>query len=231
MGYRVAYTSLFLFVFLAGAEFATLLRAADTTADKSLATNNTENKATTADAGSANNAENTKSIVTSSTTAKPKSSKDSAASDQAAREKIWNSAEMLRARAWVDEYLSVTKEYTPEQKAEYKKHLAMLTAPQMELWLMRYKHDRVAAKKQETSSRTARSAAISRDQAEIKQNQKSLRDIEKGENTAAANEEKRLKSEQTFARSMYKQKQRESSRMLEEYSSGGFGWGFGGGFR
>ena len=153
------------------------------------------------------------------------------AKEQAARNKIWNSQEMKKARAWVDDYLRVTNKYTPEQKASYKKHLASLTAPQMEMWLMRFEHDQDVAKRRESGFQAARNAGLARDEAAIKQNQKELSDIEKGENTAAADEEKRLKSEQTFARSMYKQKQREATRMLEEYSSGGFGWGFGMGMR
>lgn len=153
------------------------------------------------------------------------------AKEREERDKIWNSPEMKKARAWVDDYLRVTNKYTPEQKAEYKKHLALLTAPQMEMWLMRFEHDQDAAKRRESGFQAARNAGLARDEAAIKQNQKELSDIEKGENTAAADEEKRLKSEQTFARSMYKQKQREATRMLEEYSSGGFGWGFGMGMR
>ena len=102
---------------------------------------------------------------------------------------------MQKARAWVDDYLRVTNKYTPEQKAEYKKHLASLTAPQMEMWLMRFEHDQSAAKKRESAFQAGRKAQLDRDQAAIKQNQKSLSDIEKGENTAAADEEKRLKSE------------------------------------
>ena len=95
---------------------------------------------------------------------------------------------------------------------------------------MRFEHDQDVAKRRESGFQAARNAGLARDEAAIKQNQKELSDIEKGENTAAADEEKRLKSEQTFSRSMYKQKQREATRMLEEYSSGGFGWGFGMGF-
>ena len=153
------------------------------------------------------------------------------AKEREKRDKIWNSPEMKKARAWVDDYLRVTNKYTPEQKAEYKKHLALLTAPQMEMWLMRFEHDQDVAKRRESGFQAARNAGLARDEAAIKQNRKELSDIEKGENTAAADEEKRLKSEQTFARSMYKQKQREATRMLEEYSSGGFGWGFGMGMR
>ena len=161
----------------------------------------------------------------------PSAKRAAVAQEKAARDKIWNSPEMKRARAWVDDYLRVTNKYTPEQKAAYKKHLALLTAPQMEMWLVRFEHDQNVAKRKESGFQSARNAGLARDEAAIKQNRKELSDIEKGENTAAADEEKRLKSEQTFARSMYKQKQREATQMLEEYSSGGFGWGFGMGMR
>ncbi len=205
---RVAATHFLFVVLLTQVGFAALLRAAEMPTDKQSATTSS-----------------TKSVL------KKTDDKSVAAKDRAAKDKIWNSPDMLKARAWVDDYFRVIKKYTPEQKAEYKKHLASLTAPQMEMWLMRFNHDRLDAKKSEAGAQKARDARLARGQAEIKQNQKSLRDIEKGENTAAANEEKRLKSEQTFARSMYRQKQRESARMLEEYSSGGFGWGFGMGMR
>ena len=161
----------------------------------------------------------------------PQGGQIESAKEREERDKIWNSPEMKKARAWVDDYLRVTNKYTPEQKEEYKKHLALLTVPQMEMWLMRFEHDQAVAKRKESGFQAARNAGLARDEAAIKQNQKELSDIEKGENTAAADEEKRLKSEQTFARSMYKQKQREATRMLEEYSSGGFGWGFGMGMR
>ncbi|MDE0939572.1 MAG: hypothetical protein OSA43_06415 [Pirellulales bacterium] len=208
MGKRVAAIHFLFVVVLTQVGFVALLQAEEMPTDRQPATTS-----------------GTKSVL------KKNDDKSDAANDRAAKDKIWNSADMLKARTWVDDYFRVTKKYTPEQKAEYKKHLASLTAPQMEMWLMRFDHDRLEAKKSEAGAQTARDARLARDHAELKQNQKSLRDIEKGENTAAANEEKRLKSEQTFARSMYRQKQRESSRMLEEYSSGGFGGGFGMGMR
>ena len=63
----------------------------------------------------------------------------------------------------------------------------------------------------------------------IEQNRRVLQNINQGENAAAAREQKVIDKDQEFARSLYKQKQRESAEFLMEYSSG-FGWGFGGGF-
>jgi hypothetical protein len=151
-------------------------------------------------------------------------------SAQTDREKIWNSPEMLRARAWLEEYFRVTKKYTPEQKQEYRQHLEAMTGPQMEMWLMRFQQDRNMAQGQERAEDQSRNAALARGKAYRQQQQKSLNDINAGENKAAAREEKTLNQEQQFARSMYKQKQEESTAMLMEYSSGGFGWGFGMGF-
>ena len=86
------------------------------------------------------------------------------------------------------------------------------------------------AQGQERAEDQSRNAALARGKAYRQQQQKSLNDINAGENKAAAREEKTLNQEQQFARSMYKQKQEESTAMLMEYSSGGFGWGFGMGF-
>jgi hypothetical protein len=145
------------------------------------------------------------------------------------RGKIWNSPEMLRARAWLEEYFRVTRKYTPEQKQEYRQHLQEMTAPQMEMWLMRFQQDRQAAQKDNRAEQQVRGAAVSQDLGVIQQNRRVLQNINQGENAAAAREQKVINKDQQFARSMYKQKQRESAEMMMEYSSG-FGWGFGGGF-
>ena len=223
MGYRLAHVHrnflLILFTMWCSSTFCGVLQGADTASEKTSAAKAPQPQVSTKPAQAAGK--------------HPSPSGGMAAADTAReeRDKIWNSPEMKKARAWVDDYLRVTNKYTPEQKAAYKKHLASLTAPQMEMWLMRFEHDQDVAKRRESGFQAARNAGLARDEAAIKQNQKELSDIEKGENTAAADEEKRLKSEQTFARSMYKQKQREATQMLEEYSSGGFGWGFGMGMR
>ena len=126
MGKRVAAIHFLFVVVLTQVGFVAMLRAEEMPTDQQPATTS-----------------GTKSVL------KKNDDKSDAANDRAAKDKIWNSADMLKARTWVDDYFRVTKKYTPEQKAEYKKHLASLTAPQLEMWLMRFDHDRLEAKKSE----------------------------------------------------------------------------------
>ncbi|MEK6247013.1 MAG: hypothetical protein N2C12_02470, partial [Planctomycetales bacterium] len=62
------------------------------------------------------------------------------------REKVWNSADMLRARAWLEDYFKFSAKYTPKQAQEYRDHLKDMTAKQMELWLMKFDHDQQMSK-------------------------------------------------------------------------------------
>ena len=150
---------------------------------------------------------------------------------QSDREKIWTSPEMLRARAWLEEYFRVSKKYTPEQKKEYRKHLESMTAPQMEIWLMQFEQERQAASKKNEAENQNRAVRTKRGLAEIRKQQNTLKDIETGLHKQAAQEEKTINQDRQFARSMYKQQQEEAAQAQMEYSSGGFGWGgCGGGF-
>jgi hypothetical protein len=62
------------------------------------------------------------------------------ASMEAERERIWNSPDMLRARAWLQDYCSKSAKVTPEQGRKYMQELANLTPSQMELWLLKHDH-------------------------------------------------------------------------------------------
>jgi hypothetical protein len=62
------------------------------------------------------------------------------ASLEAERERIWNSPDMLRARAWLQDYCSKSTKVTPEQGRKYMQELANLTPSQMELWLLKHDH-------------------------------------------------------------------------------------------
>jgi hypothetical protein len=62
------------------------------------------------------------------------------ASLEAERERIWNSPDMLRARAWLQDYCSKSAKITPEQGRKYMQELANLTPSQMELWLLKHDH-------------------------------------------------------------------------------------------
>jgi hypothetical protein len=134
-----------------------------------------------------------------------------ASSNEAQREKIWNSADMLHARAWLEDYFRVSKKYTPEQAQEYRKHLKNLNAKQMELWLMKFDHERDTVHKQQAMWDHQRSMNVARDLAAIRHTHTTLNDINRQENVAAAQDQQKLQAQQGFSERMYRQRQAEQS--------------------
>jgi len=57
---------------------------------------------------------------------------------QAEREEIWNSPDMLRARAWLKDYCSKSAKVTPEMAKQYESELANMSPNQMRLYLMKF---------------------------------------------------------------------------------------------
>src|SRR5688500_4065157 len=55
----------------------------------------------------------------------------------AQREQIWNSPNMLRARAWLQEYCSKSARVTPEEAKQQMAELENMTPAQMKLWLLK----------------------------------------------------------------------------------------------
>ena len=130
----------------------------------------------------------------------------------AEREKIWNSADMLHARAWMEDYFSVSKKYTPEQAAEYRKHLKAMSPKQMEIWLMKFDHDRERAHQQAAFEQHTRDIQVAHDLATLRQSQKTLNDVNKQENQAAAQANQRIQKMRQTSKEMYLQKEAQQNR-------------------
>lgn len=60
----------------------------------------------------------------------------------AEREKIWNSREMLEARAHLDLYFKRSAKITPEQAEEYMTDLKAKSPEQMQIWLIQHQEQR-----------------------------------------------------------------------------------------
>jgi hypothetical protein len=151
---------------------------------------------------------------TSPETARAADAKD----DDAAREKIWNSPEMLHARAWLESYFRVAKAYPPEKAAAYRKALENMSAPEMELWLMKFEHDRAMARTQEAAFEQQRQAAIARDEGQLAQQRQALKNVNRDENRAASAAEKVITDERQEAERNYRQNAAEQSRLVDEYN-------------
>ena len=137
-------------------------------------------------------------------------------SEEAEREKIWNSADMLRARAWMEDYFRVSKKYTPEQADEYRAHFKAMTAKQMEIWLMKFDHDRQMAHQQAAFDQNTRHIQVAHDLATLRQSQKTLDDVNKQENQVAAEADKRIEQQRQAATEMNRQRQAEQSQTLRD---------------
>lgn len=175
------------------------------------------------------------------------------------RNAIWNSPEMLRARAWVTDYCTNSKKMSPSEAKEYMTELENLSPKQMKLWLLQYEHQQELYVQKESAQQVAHRAAMAHasavhpsatapDPAAMRmwqmQHQASLNQamaadratqqaygaIEKEETQAANQEQSQLNAEQQFSREMQESKQADLNNPYPIYGGyGGYWGGYGGG--
>jgi len=118
-------------------------------------------------------------------TAKPKSD----AAMQAERDEIWNSADMLRARAWLKDYCSRSAKVTPEMAKQYENELANMTPNQMRLWLMKFDEEEQQRQQQYAMFQQSNTDGLKRAMAAHRQTQQGYAAANQAETAAATNEE------------------------------------------
>jgi hypothetical protein len=133
------------------------------------------------------------------------------------RQQVWNSPEMLRARAWLAEYSKNTESLGEAETAKRMSTLANMTPDEMKLFTIRHEHEYQQQKKQaaaiqklhETALQQATAAAEAQKwwyqnvhKAELQQAvavnkgaQQSLADISSEENAAAGQAESEINTE------------------------------------
>ena len=105
----------------------------------------------------------------------------------AERAAIWNSPNMLRARAWLQEYCSTSAKVKPGEGEQYMNELQNMSAVQMKLWLMKFDEEEDRNKQQRAFYQQAQKTALGQAKAADQATQKSYSAIE-SEETGAANE-------------------------------------------
>src|SRR3990172_5527031 len=88
------------------------------------------------------------------------STSTSEASLDAERAQIWNSPNMLRARAWLQDYCSTSAKVTPEDAQKFMSELQNMTPVQMKLWLMKFDEEEDQKAQQRALWSQAHSAAL-----------------------------------------------------------------------
>jgi hypothetical protein len=147
----------------------------------------------------------------------------SAAATNAEREQIWNSPNMLRARAWLQEYCARSAKYTPEEKQQYMTELQNLSPMQMKLWLLKFDQEEESRQQQYSFWEQAHNAALSRAMAAEQATQKSYSVINREENQAAAGDQQQLNQQAADVQSNEQTKQLEGSGPYGPFGANGYG--------
>jgi hypothetical protein len=146
----------------------------------------------------------------------------SSAQMDAEREQIWNSPNMLRARAWMQDYFSKSVKVSPEQAKEYLKELQNLTPAQMRLWLLKFDHEEEQRQQQQQLWQQAHATALSRAMAVNEATQQAYSAINRGETQAAGVAQQELNEERQAQQNIAEAKQLEP---VGPYGPLGYGYG------
>jgi hypothetical protein len=153
----------------------------------------------------------------------------------AERAKIWESPQMLRARAWVKDYCAHSAKVTPEEAKEYEAELANLSPKQMKLWLLKFQHEEEMIQQQQAMFNSSRQADVQQAMAVHKQMKQAYANVNADANQAAKTAEDSITQQQEFAQEDGLQKNADrdaaATDMLTQpyFGYGGYGgYGFGG---
>ena len=150
------------------------------------------------------------------------------AAQDAERAKIWESPQMLRARAWVKDYCAHSAKITPAEAKEYEAELANLSPKQMKLWLLKFQHEEEMIQQQQQMFNNSRQADVNQAMALHKQMKKSYADINADETAAAQTAEGSIKQQQEFAQENSLQKTADQDAADTSLETAPFWGGYGG---
>ena len=136
---------------------------------------------------------------------------------------VWNSPNMLRARAWLQEYCATSKNCKPGDADKYMAELENMSATQMKLWLMKFDEEEDQKKQQRDFYQQAQATVMKQAKATDRATQKSYGEIE-SEETASANQEQSQIEEQE-----QNEQQNQDDKQMGPYTRYGQGYYPGGG--
>lgn len=146
---------------------------------------------------------------------------------QAEREQIWDSPDMLRARAWLKDYCSKSAKVTPEMAKQYETELTNMTPNQMRLWLMKFDEQEQQRQQQWADFQHYNAAGLQQAAGYRRQTQQAYAAINQESTAAAQNAQQQMNEQQEAEQTT------QENRML--YNSGPYDypynvgpWGYGG---
>jgi hypothetical protein len=113
--------------------------------------------------------------------------------------KIWNSPNMLRARAWLYDRISKSAKITPAEGEHYIKVLENMTPDEMKLWLMKFDEEEEQRQQQNAFWQQSQQALAGRAMAVHRATQQAYANLNQ-EETASAQQEQGQLNEQAAMR-------------------------------
>ncbi len=166
--------------------------------------------------------------VQPSATRQPTGTPSSPANVAAEREQIWDSPDMLRARAWLKDYCSKSVKVTPEMAKQYETELANMSPNQMRLWLMKFDEEEQQRQQQSAMFQQANAAGLQQAMAAHRQTQQGYAAINQAETAAAQNAQGQINEQREAAQNAQQNKMLYQSGPYpysSPYSFGPYGYG------
>jgi hypothetical protein len=134
---------------------------------------------------------------------------DSAAME-AEKEQIWNSPDMLRARAWLKDYCSKSAKVTPEMAKQYESELANMSPNQMRIYLMKFDEEEQQRQQQNTMFQQHNDYLMQRAMAVHKQTQQGYAAMNQAQSSAAQD------AQQQFTEQREQAQQNQENKQLDQ---------------
>lgn len=141
----------------------------------------------------------------------------------AEREALWDSPDMLRARAWLKDFCSKSAKVTPEMAQAYQKELQNMSTTQLKLWLLKFDEEEQNRQAQYQQFQQANAAGLQQAMAAHKQTQQAYAAINQAESQAAQNAQGEINEQRAQAQ------QAQENKQLEMSTPGPYGGYYGGG--
>jgi hypothetical protein len=148
--------------------------------------------------------------------------KQDTATVEAQRQKIWNSPEMMRARAWLDSYFAVAANVTPQQAKEYLASLQKMSPAEMKLWLAKFEAEQRMRQQQEATWQQTRQWMIDQNQTAVERRDAASSQFANSLSGPAEQAQRRIESQQSLQSQMILQR-----NTFGPFGSGGYSYGFG----
>jgi hypothetical protein len=148
---------------------------------------------------------------------------------QAEREEIWNSPDMLRARAWLKDYCSKSAKVTPEMAKQYETELQNMTPNQMRIYLMKFDEQEQVRQQQFAMFQQQNSAGLREAAALHKQTQQGYAAINQAETSAATQEESNIVEQRESEQNAQQDSMFGGNLYGYPYGYGGYGGPYGNG--